>query len=45
MKRMLPRGVKKFIRKEKARLRGQFSNIEEYRRAVEELYNKFSKEK
>jgi hypothetical protein len=36
----LSRGLKKYIRQEKAKLRWQFSNPEEYRRAVRELYSR-----
>ncbi len=41
MKR-LPKSVRKFIRKEKARIRRETFDIEEQRKKIEELYQKLN---
>jgi len=38
----LSRGVRKYIRKEKARIRREVLDFEEQTRRIEELYKKFS---
>jgi len=43
IKRMLARGVKKYVRKEKARLRREISDSREYKQAVKELYERLAK--
>lgn len=42
MKRKLPKSIRKFIRKEKARIRKQFSDPLEQKKKIEELYKKFN---
>jgi hypothetical protein len=41
-KRKFSRSVKKFIRREKARIRGQVSDIPEREKLIEELYKQFA---
>lgn len=42
-KRKFSRSVKKFIRKDKARIRREVSDLGEQKRLINELYKKFSK--
>ncbi len=42
-KRKFSRGVKKFIRGEKARFRREVADLNEQKRLIDELYKKFSK--
>lgn len=42
-KRKFSRGVKKFIRKDKSRIRREISDSAEQKRLIEELYKKFAK--
>lgn len=39
----LPRGIRKFIRKEKARIRREISDLEEIEKALKDLYERFQK--
>jgi hypothetical protein len=41
-KKRLPKSVRKFIRKEKARIRRQVLNMEEQQKLISGLYNKFA---
>ena len=41
-KKNLPKGVRKFIRREKARIRREANSPEEEKRRIEELLNKFT---
>ncbi|MCK4436937.1 hypothetical protein KAU86_03215 [bacterium] len=41
-KKYLPRGIRKFIRREKARIRREANSPEEERKRIEELLNKFT---
>jgi len=43
MEKRLPKSVKKYIRREKARIRRQFFNIKEQEELIEQLYQKFFK--
>lgn len=43
VKRKFSRGVKKFIRGEKARIRREISDLGEQKRLIEELYKQFTK--
>jgi len=43
MARKFSRSIKKYVRKEKARIRGQVSDLEEQKKLIEELYKKFTK--
>lgn len=43
-KKRLPKSLKKFIRKEKARIRREISDIEEQKKLINELYQKFLKQ-
>lgn len=40
----LPNSIRKFLRREKARLRREFSNIEEAERKIKEIVEKMFKE-
>ncbi len=40
MKRKLPKGLRKFIRKEKARIRREVLNLKEQEKLINELYQK-----
>lgn len=40
-KKKFPRGVKKFIRKEKARIRREVAKQEEQERQIKEIYKRF----
>jgi len=40
-KKKMPKGVKKFIRKEKARIRREANDPEEIKKRIQELYRKF----
>jgi hypothetical protein len=42
-KRKFSRSVKKFIRKDKSRIRRETSDLGEQKRLIEELYKQFSK--
>lgn len=42
MKRRFPRGVQKYIRKEKARIRRDFFDREEREEHIQKMYAKFS---
>lgn len=42
-KKRLPKGIRKFIRKEKARIRRQVLDEKEQERLIEQLYQKFWK--
>ncbi len=39
----LPRGLKKFIRKEKARIKREILDVKEQKKLINELYQKFIK--
>ena len=39
MKKKLPKSLKKYIRKEKARIRRDFLNIEKQKEAISEIYS------
>jgi len=41
----LPRGVRKYVRQEKARLRRGILDIEEQERLISELYKRYGREK
>ena len=43
MTRGLPKGLRKFIRKEKARIRREVLNLKEQERLIGEIYQKFAK--
>ena len=43
MKRKLPKGIRKHIRKEKARIRREVFDLEEQKKLIEELCKKFEK--
>jgi len=43
MKKRLPKSAKKYIRKEKARIRRQFFDIKEQEELIKKLYQKFLK--
>ena len=43
MKKKLPKGIRKYIRKEKARIRREILDLKEQERLIQELYKKFSK--
>jgi len=40
-KKKLPKSVRKYIRQEKARIRREVLNLEEQKRLIQELYEKF----
>ena len=42
-KRKLPKSLRKYIRKEKARIRREVLDIKEQERLIQELYKKFLK--
>jgi len=42
-KRKLPKSLRKYIRKEKARIRREVLDIKEQKRLIQELYKKFLK--
>jgi len=42
-KMKLAKGIRKYIRQEKARIRREILDIEEQKRKIEELYKKFQK--
>jgi len=42
-KKKLPKSIKKFIRKEKARFRGENLSVEEKKKKTDELYQRFFK--
>ena len=44
MARGLPKGLRKFIRKEKARIRREVLNLKEQEKQIQELYQKFYKQ-
>lgn len=44
MKRKLSKGLRKFIRKEKARIRREVLDTKEQKRLIDELYKKFLKQ-
>jgi len=41
MKRKLPKSIRKFIHKEKARIRREVFDLEEQRKLINQLYQKF----
>ncbi len=41
----LPKSIRKYIRKEKARIRRQIFDIKEQEKQIRQLYEKFSKQK
>ncbi len=43
MTRGLPKGLRKFIRKEKSRIRREVLNLKEQEKQINELYQKFLK--
>ena len=43
-KKRLPKSLRKFIRKEKARIRREVLDIKEQKKLINELYQKHSKE-
>ncbi|MEA3272261.1 MAG: hypothetical protein U9P90_01170 [Patescibacteria group bacterium] len=43
-KKNMPKGIKKFIRKEKARIRREISDALEQSRLIKELYQRFLKD-
>jgi len=43
MKKKLPKSVKKYIRREKARIRRQFFEIKEQEELIKKLYQRFFK--
>ena len=43
MKKKMTKSLKKFIRREKARIRTQFLDVKKQEEAIEELYKKFNK--
>ena len=43
MKRKLPKSLRKFIRKEKARIRREVLNLKEQKKLINELYQKIFK--
>lgn len=45
MKNKIPKSIRKFIRKEKARIRREFPDTKEQTEQIENLYKKFLKEK
>jgi len=44
MKKKMPQSIRKYIRKEKARIRRDFSDIGEQTKLINELYQKFLKQ-
>lgn len=44
-KKRMPKSIRKFIRREKARIRGQFLDIKEQEDKIKQIYQKFSKTK
>ena len=44
MKEKLPRSIRKYIRKEKARIRREVLDLEERKALIGRLYNKFLKQ-
>lgn len=45
MKKKLPRGIRKYIRREKARIHREVFDIKEQERLIKKLYEKFSHSK
>jgi len=43
MARKFSRSIKKYIRREKARMRAQVSDLAEQKKLIEELYKKFTR--
>ncbi len=43
MLKKLPKSVKKYIRREKARIRRQFFDVKEQEKLIQELYQRFFK--
>lgn len=43
MKKKLPKSLRKFIRKEKARIRREVFDLKEQERLIQQLYQKFLK--
>jgi hypothetical protein len=41
MKKRLPKSIRKYVRKEKARIRREVLDIEKQRQLINELYKKF----
>ncbi len=41
----MPKSVRKFIRREKARIRSQFLDVKEQESKIKQIYQKFSKTK
>jgi len=44
MKKKLPKGVRKYIRKEKARIRREVLDIKEQEELIQQLYEKFKRD-
>jgi len=44
MRKRMPKSVRKFIRKEKARIRREVLDIEEQKKKIQELYEKIKKQ-
>jgi len=42
-KKRLPKSIRKFIRKEKAKIRREIKDLEEQKRQISQLYQKFIK--
>lgn len=42
-KRKLPKSLRKYIRREKARIRREVLNLEEQEKLIKQLYEKFTK--
>lgn len=42
-KKRLPKSIRKFIRKEKAKIRREIKDLEEQKRHISQLYQKFIK--
>jgi len=40
----MPKGIRKFIRQEKARIRREIFNLSEQKKLIEKLYQKFQKQ-
>jgi hypothetical protein len=45
VKKRLPKSIRKYIRKEKARIRREVLDLKEQEKLIEELYQKFQKQK
>lgn len=45
MKKKLPKSLRKYIRREKARIRQEVLDVKEQEKLIEKLYQKFTKSK